>query len=185
MTSTLSLPCVLVWTLTWWGPVSCLKHTETGQQIYRPCSQSQDEGLSLAWLCFVWDGVSCSPGRSQNCCAAKDDSGPLISLPPLPECWNYRPAPPHPVYVVLGVELGHQACLAVYQVAMAPAHNHALFSFFSELHDFLFCVYACGVQRTTLGCWLSSSSIWGLGTTLRLPGLVAATFTHWAMLSAP
>lgn len=39
-------------------------------------------------------------------------------------------------------------------------------------------------QKTTLGNWFSPSTIWVPGTELRSLGLIASTFTYWAILPA-
>lgn len=42
-------------------------------------------------------------------------------------------------------------------------------------------IQMCRGQKTT--CWVSSLTMWVLGIEFRLSGLVAGTFTHWALCS--
>lgn len=46
---------------------------------------------------------------------------PLILRPPPLQCWNYRPVPPHPVHMVLGMEPTRQA-LSPLKTSSAPSY---------------------------------------------------------------
>lgn len=52
---------------------------------------------------FLHNSVSGSPGWPQTY-VAKDNLKFLILLHPSPQVWDYRHAPPHPVYATLGTE---------------------------------------------------------------------------------
>ena len=54
-------------------------------------------------------------------CVAEDDLELLILLPLPPRCWDYRPAPRHLVYVVLGTKPGgHVHCASTLPTNYSP-----------------------------------------------------------------
>lgn len=75
---------------------------------------------------MVGGRVSCNPGWFQTSHVAKDGLELLTFLPPAPEYWEFRCAPPYPVYAVLGIDPKVRAGQALYQVSSAAVHTELL-----------------------------------------------------------
>lgn len=87
-----------------------------------------EQGLESLKTFSFWDSVSCIPEWPWTCWIAKDVLQFWIHLPlPPPKCWDCRHSLPHPVSVMLEIELGVVCILVKHSINWATSFFYFYF----------------------------------------------------------